>query len=389
MNDGRSGNAGLNSGSKPHVMFLPCYRDERMLNGICQFAFEAGWVLDSVYYHTDLLPQSWDGDGIICLLHVPNVNSRLTSFIKAHPHCPTVDLSLNDPSVELPRVLQDNVGIGRAGAEHLASIGCRSLGFVIHRRNHFHQERYEGFRQAAREMGLPTVLLKAPSNFVTHRRSPDWLLRHLPPDERPFGVMAAADYLTQWVTKACAMADLHIPEDIALLGVDNCREICELASVGISSIGNNAFQHGYAGARLLQALLDGTPAPAEPIRVTPGALYVRQSTSIIATRHPHVATAMRYIADHYADHELTPKQVAAQVPMSERRLHDAFVKHIGRSIYQEILERRIQCALHQIKETDRKLWDISESSGFGSPEMMSRLFRRKLGHSPSSYRKPG
>lgn len=376
------------SASRPHVLFLPCYRDERMLEGICQLGAEANWVLDTVYYHTGLLPQAWDGDGILSMLHVPNENPKLTRFIKAHSHCPTVDLSMNDPSVKLPRVLQDNAGIGKMGAEHLASIGCRHLGFVIHKPNHFHQERYEGFKKAAEEMELQISLLKAPSNFVTRNSSPDWLLRHIPAEDRPFGVMAAADYLTQWVTKACARADLSIPEDVALLGVDNCREICELAPVAISSIGNNAFQHGYHGAKLLNELLSDNPAPKEPLRVPPGALYVRQSTSILATRHPHVATALRYIADHYADPELTPKQVAARVPMSDRRLHDAFVKYIGRSIYQEILERRIQCAIKLIKGTDRKLWDIAENSGFGSPEMMSRLFRRKLGHPPSSYRNP-
>jgi LacI family transcriptional regulator len=119
-----------------------------------------------------------------------------------------------------------------------------------------------------------------------------------------------------------------------------------------------------------------------------GALHVRQSTSILATRHPHVATALRYIAEHFADPILTPEQVSAQVPMSARRLHDAFVKYIGRSIYEEILDRRIQCALKEIKKSDRKLWDISENSGFGSPEMMSRLFRRKLGQPPSAFRNP-
>lgn len=376
------------SGSRPHVLFLPCYRDERMLEGICQLGAEANWVLDTVYYHTGLLPPSWDGDGILSMLHVPNANPKLTSFIKAHRHCPTVDLSMNDPSIELPRVLQDNQGIGKMGAEHLASIGCRHLGFVIHKPNHFHQERFEGFKKTAESMGLQVSLLKAPSNFVTRNSSPGWLLKHLPENERPFGVMAAADYLTQWVTKACARADLSIPEDVAQLGVDNCREICELAPVAISSIGNNAFQHGYHGAKLLNDLLTGSPPPAQPIRVPPGALYVRQSTSILATRHPHVATALRYIADHYTNPELTPKTVAAQVPMSDRRLHDAFIKYIGRSIYQEILERRIQCAIKLIKGTDRKLWDIAENAGFGSPEMMSRLFRRKLGHPPSSYRNP-
>ena len=359
-----------------------------MLEGICQFGAEANWILDTVYYHTGLLPHSWDGDGILSMLHVPGKNAKLTAFIKAHRHLPTVDLSMNDSSIELPRVLQDNPGIGKVGAEHLAALGCRHLGFVIHEPNHFHRERFDGFREAAEALGLDAKLLEAPSNFVTRNSSPDWLLRHLPTEDRPFGVMAAADYLTQWVTKACARADLFIPEDVALLGVDNCREICELAPVAVSSIDNNAFHHGYRGAELLNELLSGSSSPDEPIRVKCGALHVRQSTSILATRHPHVATALRYIAEHFADPILTPEQVSAQVPMSARRLHDAFVKYIGRSIYEEILDRRIQCALKEIKKSDRKLWDISESSGFGSPEMMSRLFRRKLGQPPSAFRNP-
>ena len=67
-------------------------------------------------------------------------------------------------------------------------------------------------------------------------------------------------------------------------------------------------------------------------------------------RHPQVATALRYIAEHFTDPILTPEQVSAQVPMSARRLHDAFVKHIGRSIYQEILDRRIQLRLERNQE---------------------------------------
>lgn len=359
-----------------------------MLRGICQFAIEANWILDTSYYHTGLLPQSWDGDGILCLLHLKGMNPKLTEFVKAHPHCPTVDFSQNDPSVKLPRVLQDNHGIGEAGARHLASLGCRHLGFVIRKRNHFHQERYEGFKRECARLDLTASLLKAPSNIVSHRDAPDWLTSHLPEDERPFGIMAGADYLTQWITQGCAAAGLSIPEDVALLGVDNCSEICELAPVPLSSIGNNAFQHGYEGAKLLQSIMDGSPAPASPMRVPPGVLYLRQSTSIIAARHPHVATAMQFIADHYTDPGLTPKRVATQVPMSERRLHDAFVRHIGRSIYQEVANRRIQHALQLIKNTDQKMWDISELSGFGSPEMMARLFRRQLGNTPSSFRKP-
>jgi LacI family transcriptional regulator len=359
-----------------------------MLDGICRFALESNWILDTHYYHTGLLPDSWEGDGIICMMHTPNQNPRLTSFIRAHQHCAIIDLSCNDPSVVLPRVLQDNLGIGRAGAEHLASLGCRHLGFVMQGINHFHQERYEGFKMAAKELGLGLSLHRAPKNMLAGDSNPGWLLRQLPHGSgaQP-GVMVAADYLAQSVINVCEIADLSIPEDLALLGVDNCREFCELGPIALSSISNNALQHGYEGAKLLQHLLDGGAPPAEPVRVPRGALHSRQSTDIIAARHPHVAAAMRHIADHFTDPALTPEAIGAQIPMSERRLHDAFVRHIGRSIHQELVERRVQHALRLIKETDRKMSDIASASGFNTPETMSRVFQREFGQPPSSFRK--
>jgi LacI family transcriptional regulator len=360
-----------------------------MLNGVCQFAYEAKWALDSFYYHTGILPPSWSGDGILCMLEIPETPSPLTPFIRSHAHIPTVDLSLNEPSVAVPRVLQDNVAMGKMGAAHLASIGCEQVGFVLQTRNNFHQERYEGFRKQAESLGLKVKLIKVPNNFKTWQHSPEWLARHVPPDARPFGIMAAADYIAQWVTKACITARLSIPGDVSILGVDNNFEICELAPISISSIDNNTFRHGYEGAKLLHRLMLGRAPPGEPVIVPPGALYVRETTSVMATRHPHVATALRHIAQHFAEPDLTPDHVAALVPMSKRRLNDAFIKYTGRSVYQELTHRRLQHALQLIQKTDRKLWDISESAGFNSPEVMSRLFHRKLGHWPSSYRQPG
>ncbi len=94
----------------------------------CQFGAEANWILDTVYYHTGLLPQSWDGDGILSMLHVPGENAKLTAFIKAHRHLPTVDLSMNDSLHRAPRVsCRDNPGIGKAGS----GASCCTGGVVI------------------------------------------------------------------------------------------------------------------------------------------------------------------------------------------------------------------------------------------------------------------
>ncbi len=357
-----------------------------MLDGVAQFASEANWVLDAFQYHTGGVPHSWTGDGIICLLQVPALDRKLSDFVAAHPDVPCVDMSLNDPSLDLPRVLQDNVAIGRMGAEHLISRGCRHLGFVNHVWNSFQEERCKGFCQAAETAGITPSILHPPSIDRIARGQCEWLLQHLPDTDAPLGLMAAADFLTQPIVQVCEAEGLSIPEDIALVGVDNCREICELSSISITSIDNNAFQQGYESARLLDELMKGRSAPAVPLIVPPGALYIRESTDIMATRHPHVATAMRYIADNFTVREMSPTLVAAQVPMSERRLHDAFIRFVGRSIYQEITHQRLQHALQLVQGTERKLWDIAESSGFTSAELMSRLFRRKLGHPPSHYR---
>ncbi len=372
--------------NRPSVIFLPCYRDQNTLDGICRFAYEAKWILDTQYFHTNEIPRRWNGDGALVMLSSPDDHREIRGFVQQHPHIPTVDLGNTARDIPLPRVLQDNVQIGRMGAEHLISRGCQNLGFLWRYHNSFHDERYIGFKKAAEEHGRSVEHIHARGAYAGSHGSPGWLTKHLPSNERPFGIMAAADYLAPWAIEACNRANIVIPDDIAIIGVDNCREICELSPIGISSIDNNTALQAYEAAKLLHKIMQGMPPPETPIRIPPGALHTRDSSDIMATRHPHVATALHYINDHYHEAGLTPKSIAAQVPMSERRLHDAFMKYVGRSLYQEITHRRMQRALQMVQSTQTKLWDIAEACGFKSPEVMSRLFSRHFGRSPSYFR---
>jgi len=373
---------------RPCVIFLPCYRDQKTLDGIARFAHEANWILDTQYFHTGQIPNSWNGDGALVMLSSPDDHKEIRDFVLQHPHIPTVDLASTAKRISLPRVLQDNIQIGRMGAEHLISRGCQNLGFLWQSHSSFHDERFAGFKQAAAERGREVAHMHTPGNYVASGQDAAWFTKYLEHAERPFGIMAAADYLAPWVLQACDQAGLSIPDDIALLGVDNSFEICELSAVSISSIDNNTAQQGYEAAKLLHKLMQGEPPPEQPSLVPPGALHVRASSDIMATRHPHVAVALHYIADHYHELSLTPKKVAAQTAISQRRLHDAFTKYVGRSIYQEITHRRLQKALKLVQTTNVKLWDIAEACGFKSPEVMSRLFTRTFGHAPSFFRRP-
>ncbi len=106
---------------RPCVIFLPCYRDQRTLDGICRFAHEANWILDSQYFHSGQIPPHWDGDGALVTLSTPSDHQEIREFVLQHPLIPTVDLARTTNNIALPRVLQDNIQIGRLGAEHLIS----------------------------------------------------------------------------------------------------------------------------------------------------------------------------------------------------------------------------------------------------------------------------
>lgn len=374
--------------SRKRVIFLPCYRDQRVLAGVYQYAIEANWILDTQYFYTGQLHNAWHGDGILCLLQVPSVTPELRRFVTDRIDTPAVDLSLNDPSMLLPRVIEDNREIGRIGAEHLISIGCRQLVFAHQGWPSAHRARYEGFCEVAQSSGINVELLRLPQESAMSWEGATWLKDHLSSNHGYLGIMAAADFLTQAILQASQQAGFTIPHDMAIMGVDNCREICECSHVTITSIDNNAFMHGYDGAKLLDRLIAGESAPTEPILVPAGSLHLRDSTDIMAARHPLVGEAMQYIAANYTRRDLTQSEVASKLPITQRRLHDAFAKHTRRTMVEEIQHRRIQHALQLIQTTHRKLEDIAGESGFSSAELMSRTFRRKLGHPPSTFRHP-
>ncbi len=381
-------NANMKSKSRKSVIFLPCYRDQRVLAGVYQYAIEANWILDTQYFYTGELHGAWHGDGILCLLQVPSVTPELRNFLTERPNTPAVDLSWNDPSMTLPRVLEDNREIGRIGAKHLLSIGCQQLVFAHQGWPSAHRARYKGFCAVAQSSGIKIELLRLPQENAMSWEGAAWLKDHLSNHQGYLGIMAAADFLTQAILQASQQAGVTIPHDTAILGVDNCREICECSHVTITSIDNNAFMHGYEGAKLLDHIMQGKPAPPAPILVPPGPIQLRDSTDIMAVRHPLVVDAMQYIAENFTRSDLTQSEVASKLPITQRRLHDAFAKHTRRTMVEEIQHRRIQHALQLIQTTNRKLVDIAGESGFSSAELMSRTFRRKLGHPPSTFRHP-
>lgn len=143
---------------------------------------------------------------------------------------------------------------------------------------------------------------------------------------------------------------------------------------------------GYEAARLLDRLLHGEAAPAEPILVPPVGVVTRLSTDILAIKHPHVASALLHIWQNYTK-RINAKTVAATVPLSYQRLHAAFLENVGRTLAEEITHKRMEKARVLLAETDKKAYEIAIECGFPNDDRMGRVFQRVLGLTPMGYRR--
>jgi LacI family transcriptional regulator len=366
------------------VLMALGYYDHQLHRGIVRYARQAGWILDTSMAHYGVIPEHWQGDGILTLL----LDSR-TDVIRyvRRQRVPVVAVSADVPDPRIPRVLLDNRRIGQLGAEHLLERGFENLAFYRFSGIADVCQREAGFRQAVEAAGRRCWLLDW---HAVARRRPrrhwfHWLQEQLHGLPLPVGIMAQSDNRAAHLISACEAAELAIPEQVAVVGVDNDEYACEFAPVPISSVDSNREALAYEAATLLDRLIDGIAPPRESISVPPKGVVVRKSSDILAIGHKAVAQALAYIWEHFAE-PIGVDDVIAASRMSRCGIYRAFEKHVGRSIGDELARKRVEHAKTLLAESSEKLHRVACASGFSGGEHLSRAFTRIVGLSPSAYR---
>jgi len=360
--------------------------DYELNMGIAEYARNAGWIIDDVATHTGQPPTFWKGDGIIALLR--HRDSELTQFVRS-TKVPVVDLVAELSDVALPRVLADNVAIGRTAAEHLISCGLHHLAFLNMWDSHVEQERMEGFRLAVESAGHifhPILFHSGQSKVEDSQEMFNWLQEQLLALPKPVGTMGQHDREANYIIQACELAGLRIPEQVAVVGSDNDPLLCELGPVPLSSVDNRRRDQGFRAATLLDQLISGHEPPARPIRVPCGPVIVRYSSEVLAVADPDLSKALRYIAENYRRQSISVQEVVRHVNVTRRRLYSLFEEHLGRPIHAEILRRRLDLARRLLLTTRQKLYSIGRACGFRGAQQLTRVFTREVGIPPSRYR---
>ena len=210
----------------------------------------------------------------------------------------------------------------------------------------------------------------------------DWL-KSLP---KPIGLMTCVDDRSQHVFEACQLAGLRVPNDVAILGVDNDEVICNMVYPPLSSIALNLEKAGYEAAHLLDKMMNNHKIDNRTLLVGSSRVVTRQSTDIIAVEDEIVIDAIRYIQQNVKK-AIQVHELADAVAVSRRSLERRFRVALGCSILEEIRRVRVDHISRLLVETDRSILRIARTFGFTGVDHISRYFRKEKGIGPRAYRK--
>ena len=294
----------------------------------------------------------------------------------------------NDQFHDLPVIISDSAEIGKIGADHLLALGFHKLAFCGYDKMPWSWKRSESFSKTVTDADCETHFYKQPKSrarLLWNQEEPiiaDWL-RSLP---KPIGLMACNDDRAAEVVETCETIGLHVPEDIAVIGVDNDDMVCELASPPLSSISLNVERAGYEAAKLLDQLIAGEKMQGQKIPIHATHIVSRQSTDILAIDDPQIARALRYIKQN-SQRLIVVDEVVDATFLSRRVLESRFRKKLNRSILSEIRRVRTNMIVLKLLETKMTVSQIAIDMGFSDDKNIARFFRKQKGISPIAYRK--
>lgn len=323
-------------------------------------------------------------DGVITHIHHPSLAHALSSL-----DCPVVGVSNLIADDPFPSVTADDHAIGRTACQHLLDHGHRHLAFVGLQGIDFSERRRAGFDAAAVEAGLevatrnirPAWLQRSPrENAPATRKFLQWL-SGLP---QPTGLFACNDVAAWLVSEMCRQAEIEVPLNIALLGVDNDDLICRLAYPPLSSVIVPSEKIGYVAAEMLDRAINQGAALSD-VSLPPSGVETRQSSEFYAVDDPDLARALTFIRDH-ATQGLTVAELLHEIPVGRRTLERQFRDRLGRTPLEEIHRVRVTAAREMLTQTSLAIDEVAQRCGFGRANYMSRILVRLTGQTPRQVR---
>ena len=362
-----------------------------ILRGIAEYVeAHARWSLSlnpraSGHYSADWL-RGWNGDGVLAFIDDPDLAAALSNA-----RIPAIELFGHRLDLGLPHVGNDEEVIGRVAAEHLIERQFRHFAFAGIADALWSKRRQDGFTRRLQENSTkPEVFFCADDDDgslaiwqANQRRMSIWL-RELP---KPTALLAASDRLALRVLDACRNDGIAVPEQMAVIGVDNDEETCRLAAPPLSSVADDAREVGFRAAAILDKWMSGKSVPAgTKVLVPPLGVVTRRSTEVTAIADPMVARACQLIRERSCA-GLTISNLTSELRVSKSLFYARFKRALNRLPHEEIVRTRLEHVQCLLRQTTLSTAEIAGRCGFTHPEYMTVAFKRELGVTPGAFRR--
>lgn len=362
--------AGIQAYAQEHNRWAVCrmppsYKSQHGLDGVLKWAV------------------AWSADAIIGRFEATD---HMETFARAGILVLAQDYKSRLPS--LPAITGDYRGTGEMAAEYFVRKGFRSFAFVGYRDTFWSQERFYGFRDGLDKYGLLDRLqdfreISVDEVWDFRQEALIDFLRALPPET---ALYACDDNEGIRIAELCRAYDIAVPQDIAILGVDDDETLCNLSDPPLSSISLDTVRGGYEAAAQIDSCLSGSGSRLKDILVRPLRICERASTNIFTIPDRFVSKALEYI--HANVHRpISVSDVVDQVPLSRRLLEIKFKKSTHQTIQKYIMKLRVDRFATLLVQDDTPIAILCEQQGFSGPKNLARQFRSVMGVSPQEYRR--
>jgi len=317
-----------------------------------------------------------------CLLYVP---SGIDVMPRRGLGVPVVRINPTTNKHPLT-VVHDRTATAQLAAQELLRLGWEHHAFVgWHGRAEWSNELEAAFSRALATYGKECIsfIPRKTNDPPSDETALGDMLGKLP---KPCAVFAANDEIASAVIAAATRVGIQVPDELAVLGVDDDVSRCESAPVTISSIAPDYFRAGTAAIKMLASTMDGTAH--KPQRQMFGDLGVvhRASTRIRREHDAKIAAALEYIRLH--THEgIGAKDVIKWLTLKRRTAEARFRRVIGHSILDEIQSVRLEQAELLLGNPGLSIETVASLVGYVSKNQLARLFKSARGLTPRAWRK--
>lgn len=328
-------------------------------------------------------------DGIIADFDDPKVCEAL-----AHTKIPVVAVGSaykdehNYPD-GVPYIATDNAAIVGLAFGHLVEMGLRRFALFSlpqSRDNRWAQEREGAFCSLLMREQLKGEIFRgqataAPSWTESEQNLIQWL-RDLP---KPIGIIAVTDARARQLLQACDTAGIVVPDQVAVIGIDNDPLVGMLSRIPLTSVIQGAKEMGRSAANLLHKMLGGARLHNSRVLVPPVGINAQASSKHQSTTCPLVMRGLHFIRQ-YGCQGVRTEQVADYVGVSRSSLDAHFRTGLGRSVHDEILAHKLNAAKHALAHDSTQISDIAALCGFNTVQYLNAVFRREMSCTPREYR---